>query len=152
MANSQGYADLGLSCVDIYKALKRGMDGKDFDELSESVRQAIEELKAWVERAIHISSSSTHYGHDCRTVADIQEGVKERSGRHRVLRFLHSRDDKEAIPAWNSKLDRILHVFNVCSARSRLASPSLITPLPDRVGCEHQHERCRYASGCVENS
>ena len=46
MANKQGYVDLGLSCVDIYKALKRGMDGKDLDELSESVREAIEELKA----------------------------------------------------------------------------------------------------------
>ena len=37
MANKQGYVDLGLSCVDIYKALKRGMDGRGVDELSELV-------------------------------------------------------------------------------------------------------------------
>ena len=139
VANKQGYVDLGLSCVEIYKALKRGMDGKDFDKLNESVREAIEELKAWVERAIHIPPSPAHHDHNRRTVAEIHEEVKERSGRRRFLRFLHSRDDKEAIPAWNSKLDRILHVFNVCSARYPLASPPLITPLPDRVGCEHQH-------------
>ena len=45
MANKQGYVDIGLSCVDIYKALKRGMDGKEPDELSDSVREAIDELK-----------------------------------------------------------------------------------------------------------
>ena len=48
MANKQGYVDIGLSCVDIYKALRRGMDGKGLDELSEPVREAIDELKAWV--------------------------------------------------------------------------------------------------------
>ena len=121
MANKQSYVDLGLSCVDIYKALKRGMDGRELDELSESVREAIEELKAWVERATHISCSSAHHDLDRRTVAEIHEEVKKRSERHSILRFLQSRDDKEAIPAWNSKLDRILHVFNVCSACSRLA-------------------------------
>ena len=46
MANKQGYVDLGLSCVDIYKALKRGMDGKEPDELNDSVREAIDELKS----------------------------------------------------------------------------------------------------------
>ena len=48
MANEQDYIDLGLSCVDIYKALKRGMDGKELEELNKSVREAIDELKAWV--------------------------------------------------------------------------------------------------------
>ena len=48
MANKQDYVDLGLSCVDIYKALKRGMDGKELEELNKSVREAIDELKAWV--------------------------------------------------------------------------------------------------------
>ena len=153
MANKQGYVDLGLSCVDIYKALKRGMDGRELDELSESVREAIEDLKAWVERAIRISCPSAHYYDlDHRTIAEIHKKVKKRGGRHWICRFLHSRDDKDAIPAWNSKLDRILHVFNVCSARSRLASPSLITPLSDRAGCEHPHHRYRYTSGHVENS
>ena len=46
----------------------------------------------------------------------------ERSARHGLSRFFHSRDDKDAIAAWESDLNRILHVFNVCSARSRLAT------------------------------
>ena len=118
MANKQDYVDLGLSCAHICKALERGLDGRELNELSKSVREAIEELKAWVKLAIHISCSSAHYDLDRRTVAEIHEEVEKRSERNRVFRFLNSRDDKEAIPAWNSKLDRILHVFNVCSARS----------------------------------
>ena len=46
MANKQDYVDLGLSCVDICKALERGMDGRELDELSQSVRDAIDDLKA----------------------------------------------------------------------------------------------------------
>ena len=114
MANKQDYIDLGLSCANICKALERGMDGRELDELSKSVRDAIDELKAWVELAKHIFCSPTHHDHDCRTVAEIHEEVKKRSEQHGVFRFLHSRDDKAAIPGWNSKLDRILHVFNVC--------------------------------------
>ena len=55
MAGEQDYVDLGLSCVGIYKALERGMDGRELNELSEPVREAIDELNAWVERAMHIS-------------------------------------------------------------------------------------------------
>ena len=131
MANKQDYVDLGLSCVDICKALERGMDGRELNELSKSVREAIDQLKAWVEPAAHIFCSSAHHDLDRRTVAEIHREVKKRSERHRIFRFLYSRDDKAAIPGWNSKLDRILHVFNVCSPRSRLASLLLITPLPD---------------------
>ena len=122
MANKEGFVDLGISCAEIYKALKRGMDGRELDELSESVREAIEELKTWVELAIHISCSSAHHDHDRRTIAEIHEEVKKRSGRHRVFRFFHARNDKDTIPAWNSKLGRILQVFNVCSTLFCLAA------------------------------
>ena len=138
MVNKQDYVDLGLSCANICKALERGMDGRELNELSKSMREAITELDAWVERVIRTFCSFAHHDLDCRTVAEIHEKVVKRSRRHRFLRFLHSRSDKEAMPMWNSKLDRILHVFNVCSAHSRLASPLLITPLLGRSGCEHQ--------------
>ena len=93
---------------------------------------------------MHILCLFAHHDLNRRTVAEIQEEVKERGGRHKFLRFLHSRSDKEAIPVWNSKLDRILHVFNVCSARPCLPSPSLITPLPGRSGRKHQRWCCRF--------
>ena len=57
-----------------------------------------------------------------RTVAEIQEKALKRSGRSRVTRFLHSRDDKDAIAGWKSDLNRILHVFNVCSTCSHFAA------------------------------
>ena len=44
MANEQDYVDLGLSCADICKALERGMGEKKLDELSKSVRDAINQL------------------------------------------------------------------------------------------------------------
>ena len=44
MANEQDFVDLGLSCADICKALKRGMGEKKLEDLSESVRDAINEL------------------------------------------------------------------------------------------------------------
>ena len=127
------------------------MDGRELDKLSKPMREAISELKAWVDPTMHAFYSFAHHDLDRRAVAEIHEEVVKRSEHHRFLRFLHSRSDKEAIPGWNSKLDRILHVFNVCSARSRLASPSLITPSPGRSDCEYQHRSCRFRSGHVEN-
>jgi hypothetical protein len=41
MMNITDYVDLGLACVEICKALDRGMDGKNLDDLSQSVREAI---------------------------------------------------------------------------------------------------------------
>ena len=44
MANEQDYVDLGLNCADICRALDRGMNGKELDDLSPSVREAIKQL------------------------------------------------------------------------------------------------------------
>ena len=44
MVNEQHYVDLGLYCVDICGALKRGMDGRKPEDLSKSVRDAINQL------------------------------------------------------------------------------------------------------------
>ena len=151
MANKQEYVDLGLSCAKTCKALERGMDGRKLNELSKSTREAISELETWVDPTIHAFCSFAHRDVDRRAVAEIHKEVEKLSGRSRFSRFLHSRSDKEAIPGWNSKLDRILRVFNVCSARSRLVSLSLITPFPGRSGREHQRWRCGFGSGHVEN-
>ena len=52
---------------------------------------------------------------DHRTVAEIQKRFTKQSGRSRVYRLLHARNDKDKIAAWKSALDRVLHVFNVRS-------------------------------------
>ena len=44
-ANESDCVELGLTCADICKALDRGMEGKTLDDVSQSVRDAIEQLK-----------------------------------------------------------------------------------------------------------
>ena len=52
MANKSDYVDLGLTCVDVCKALHQGMDGKELDDLRPPVREAIEKLTMWVAPAV----------------------------------------------------------------------------------------------------
>jgi len=44
MINEPDYVELGLFCADICRALERGMNGKKLDDLSRSVRDAIDQL------------------------------------------------------------------------------------------------------------
>ena len=44
MVNKLDYVELGLACAEVCKALDRGMNGRRLDELSRSVREAIEQL------------------------------------------------------------------------------------------------------------
>ena len=53
MANKSDYVELGLACADVCKALERGMGGKKLDDLSQSVREAIEQLTRWVNLGNH---------------------------------------------------------------------------------------------------
>ena len=46
MANQLDYVELGLFCADICKALDRATDGRRLDEFSQSVCDAINQLKA----------------------------------------------------------------------------------------------------------
>ena len=55
-------------------------------------------------------------------MAEIQARVIKRSGRKAASRFFHAKNDKEAIVAWKSDLNRILLVFNVRSVAFALAS------------------------------
>ena len=45
MINKADYVELGLACGDVCIALKRGLDGKSEDDLSDSVREAIKQLR-----------------------------------------------------------------------------------------------------------
>jgi len=44
MANDLDYAELGLSCAGICRALDRGMGGKRLEEFSQSMCDAINQL------------------------------------------------------------------------------------------------------------
>ena len=50
-----------------------------------------------------------------RTVAGIQEKIIEKCGRNLLSRLANAKNDKETVATWKSDLNRILHVFNVCS-------------------------------------
>ena len=58
MTNKSDYVELGLACANVCEALKRGMNGKGLDDLSQPVRDAITQLTTWVERAAHILDGS----------------------------------------------------------------------------------------------
>jgi hypothetical protein len=45
MMNQRDYVELGLNCADICHALDRGTNGKKLDDLSQSVREAINQLR-----------------------------------------------------------------------------------------------------------
>ena len=44
MVNKSDYVELGLACANVCKALERGLGGKELDNLSPSVREAIKQL------------------------------------------------------------------------------------------------------------
>ena len=44
MANDQDYVDLGLACGDVCQALDRGLNGRQLNELNQSVLGAIGKL------------------------------------------------------------------------------------------------------------
>ena len=44
MANKLDYVELGLACADVCRSLDRGVNGRRADELSQSAREAIEQL------------------------------------------------------------------------------------------------------------
>ena len=45
MINKSDYVELGLACGDVCVALKRGLGEKTEDDLNDSVREAIEQLR-----------------------------------------------------------------------------------------------------------
>ena len=45
MINRMDYVELGLACAEVCTTLKRGLDGKSEDDLNDSVRGAIKQLR-----------------------------------------------------------------------------------------------------------
>ena len=60
MANETDYIELGLACADVCRALERGMNGKQLDDLSESAREAIDQLTTWVRVVTDVRLGSVH--------------------------------------------------------------------------------------------
>ena len=56
MRNKEDYIDLGLSCTKVCKVLDQGLKEIESDELSKTMADAIDRLKAWIQLEIHISS------------------------------------------------------------------------------------------------
>ena len=44
MANKADYVELGIACTNVCQALDRGMNGRELDDLSQPVREAIVQL------------------------------------------------------------------------------------------------------------
>lgn len=53
MANRSDHVELGLTCANVCRALHRGIDRKELDDLSRSVYEAIEQLTTWVKQAMY---------------------------------------------------------------------------------------------------
>ena len=126
--NEAEYVALGITCGDICAVLKRGMNGKSSDDLNDSVREAIAQLTTWVTAQVASRGLLADNTLDRRTVAEIENKVKEKSGRKAILpRLFYAKNDKELIAGWKLDLNRILQIFIVCSVV--LTWASLILPL-----------------------
>ena len=117
MANQQGYVDLGSTCAHVCEVLDRGLNGKQPDELSQSVLKAIQGLTKWVESLeIHWEELLTEFDHS--TATEIQGRVIKYGERNAASRFLQVKRDKDRIVGWRQDLQMILQVFNVRSVTS----------------------------------
>ncbi|KAF9650091.1 hypothetical protein BDM02DRAFT_3112699 [Thelephora ganbajun] len=92
MINKVDYVELGLACADVCRALDRGMNGRQVDQISQLVFEAIEQLTT--------------------TVTEIQRNIVERGKRRVISRLFHAKNDKDTIAAWRLDINRVLHVFN----------------------------------------
>jgi hypothetical protein len=59
-------------------------------------------------------------------VAEIERKIIEQGKKNPVSRFFHAKSDKEMIATWKSDLNRILHVFTVCSLSEFFGSRQLL--------------------------
>jgi len=92
MVNDADCVELGLACANVCAALDRGLDGKQLNELSNSVCEAINQLTT--------------------TVAGIQREIGKRRGRWPISRPFHAKGDKDTIASWRLDLNGILLTFN----------------------------------------
>jgi hypothetical protein len=124
--NKTDYVELGLACAEVCKALDRGMKGRQANELSQPVFEAIEQLTTSVKPTGYILCTTCLPCPNRRTIAEIQGRIIEKGQRGLFSRVAHAKSDKDTLASWRSDLNRILHVFNVRSASS--VRQSLTTP------------------------
>ncbi|KAF9781740.1 hypothetical protein BJ322DRAFT_242027 [Thelephora terrestris] len=91
-ADEEDYADLGRSCVDVCRALERGLEGSQPDEVSPSILEAIKQLTA--------------------TLAAIRKETVNKGKRNMRSRLFNRKDREDAIAGWEQDLARILQIFH----------------------------------------
>ena len=72
-------------------------------------------------------AQSANHTPNRRTIAEVQEKITGKRERGLFSRLAHAKNDKEVVATWRSDLNRVLHVFNVCSTASFQQS---LTPPP----------------------
>ena len=75
---------------------------------------------------------------------EIQRNIIKRGKRNPIFRRYHAKNEKEAIATWRLDLDRILHLFNVCSVTCvlplltcRFQAELVISTYPTRSDIRH---------------
>ncbi|KAF9781810.1 hypothetical protein BJ322DRAFT_247283 [Thelephora terrestris] len=93
-ADEEDYMDLGRSCLDVCKALERGLEGSQPDEVSPSILEAIKQLTA--------------------TLTAIRKETVNK-GKRNMRSRLFRKDREDTIAGWKQDLTRILQIFHVRS-------------------------------------
>ena len=122
MANDKGYVGLGLSCADVCKVLDQGMNGKRLGDLSQSVREAMNQLTTWVKPTVGRFGRLTDKTLDCRTVVEVQRKVIKQSS---ATLFLDSFVRRRAGTSIGTQQDS--SCFSMCV---QLVSFGHTTPIP----------------------
>ncbi|KAF9781840.1 hypothetical protein BJ322DRAFT_1111750 [Thelephora terrestris] len=90
-ADEEDYMDLGRSCLDVCKALERGLEGSQPDEVSPSILEAIKQLTA--------------------TLTAIRKETINK-GKRNMRSRLFRKDREDTIAGWKQDLTRILQIFH----------------------------------------
>ncbi|KAF9781816.1 hypothetical protein BJ322DRAFT_1111732 [Thelephora terrestris] len=91
-ADEEDYADLGRSCVDVCRALERGLEGSEPDKVSPSILEAIKQLTT--------------------TLAAIRKETVNKGKRNMRSRLFNRKDREDAIAGWKQDLAGILQIFH----------------------------------------
>ena len=111
MINDGDFVELAQDCINICEVLRVGIEGKNIDELSNSVKRAIEDLKGCV-HSICASSLPSRWSVSS-TVDEIEREIKAHIKRNFVSGMWHARYDREKIQGWKQEILKILGTFNV---------------------------------------
>ena len=87
---------------------------------------------------------------------EIQRNIINRGKLNPVFRRYHAKDEKEAIATWRLDLDRILHLFNVCSVTCvlplltcRFQAELVISTYPTRSDIRHDVTNAHATGSCA---